>query len=316
MLSTYCFRDSPLARRIETTLYNLESMMKTRAERDMPSMNEISQLMMAQIDKSRGPTIQRIAISEFERDWKAKQACKASFSDASESTVEPEMISNPEAESSNDGTSDKEGARQVRETLKEQHGAGFRKGKAIKNLKHNPRGVLNAIDDMQSLANSSPEAFAAAYGSAADSGIWKFAPKPRSSGDRRKRNKAEFREVMPVGLVCRDAMPKQFDIQNPVGENAFYDTLGFDALDANVQPCAEAMPMPKWFTPNPGNSYNLQSDLAPWQPRDSGRLDCFAELRAAAIQQGLISQTCCNNIPKDRQQPVSGGRWSVTELSL
>jgi hypothetical protein len=234
-------------------------------------------------------------------------------SEASESTVEPEFIS--ETESFNDGGSDKEIVRQNQQLRKD-----LRKYRGIKNIKYNPRGG-DATDDRSAILNSSPESFAAAYGLAANSGIWKRVAKHRSAGDRRKPSKEELHEIYPVGLVTRNTEP------TPVDEKESCDRSGSATADTVLgQPCEDMMPLPKWVAPtsadptpcvgmmpqpvpapNYASSLSAQAQLvadslnvapksnpkfAHWQRRNEPMPDCLAELVAAALEQGLIVDAC------------------------
>lgn len=283
--------------------------MKVQVDKDMVDIFGIS-MAMTRIDASRGSGIQRIAISESEREWKTFNRGQAAVSEASESTVEPEFISNSEPESFNDAGSDRDSAQHSRESLKEQLGGFIKKGNRM-NVKYNPRGgtivAAAAAEDKQRIANSSPEAFAMAYGSVANTGIWKRIPKQRNSGEKRKTPKEDFREVVPVGLVSRNAKPIL------VGEDPSFDRSGLIPLDlALAQPCMESIPLPKWFAPSDCGA-SLNSILAPRQPCDDQMPNYVNVLVAAAFEQGLIADTSrfSNGV-----QPVTSGRRRSKEMSL
>lgn len=281
--------------------------MKVQVSKDMADIFGMN-MAMTRIDASRGSGIQRIAISEYEREWKTFDRGQAAVSEASESTVEPEFISNSEPESFNDGGSDRDSAQHSRESLKEQLGGFIKKDRRM-NVKYNPRGgaIVAAAEDQQRIANSSPEAFAMAYGSVANTGIWKRIPKQRNSGEKRKIPKEEFREVVPVGLVNRNAKP------NLVDEDPSFDRSGLIPPDlALAQPCMESIPLPKWFAPSDCGA-SLNSILAPRQPCYDQMPDYLNVLVAAAFEQGLIADTSRFS---NGTQPVTSGRRRSKEMSL
>jgi hypothetical protein len=291
-------------------------MMKTRVDKDMQEIFAIN-MLKTQLEKGRLNTQVHAALyHDANFEFQSKE--KATLSEASESTVEPEATSEPD--SFNDGGSDKEIVRQNRESRKDQLGGTEKKQKGIKNMKYKPRGG-DAVPDRSGIANSSPESFAAAYGIAANSGIWKRVAKHRSSGDRRKAPKEDLHEIYPVGLVTRNSEPTSVD------EEDSYERSGLTTSDTGLaQPCEDVMPLPKWFAPpstdpmpgvgmmppqmpfpNYASSVSAQAQLiadslnvsskpnakfANWQRRDEPMPDCLAELVSAALEQGLIVDAC------------------------